>query len=593
MNVDAAPLHDADEHAVAPAAPVADVALLYDLLDRLSRAETLEAIFVVAMDAVQSSMHVERTSILLFDPDGVMRFKAWRGLSARYRATVEGHTPWSAEDRDAVAFVVPDVQADASLAPYAPVFAAEGIRALGFIPLVTQGRLIGKFMVYAPSPRSFSAGELRLAQTVASQVATAVARRFAEEAHDAARRAAEEANRAKDDFLAVVSHELRTPLSAIGGWAGLLRAQGAAVDGATLAKGLEVIERNVAAQKHIIDDILDVSRITAGKLVLERRPVDVRAEVDEVLDALREGARAKGLELRASLGEEARVVAGDPARLRQIVTNLVSNAIKFTERGGRVDVAVAGRSGEVELRVSDTGAGISDELLPHVFDRFRQGDSSTTRAHGGLGLGLAIVKQLVEVHGGHVEARSDGPGHGSTFIVRLPSLVADDADDAARADDAASADDAARADGASRADGGVDADGAADLTGLVVLVVDDHADARELARAALSSLGATVVVAGSAHEALLGAEAVSPDVVVSDLGMPGTDGIALLGMLRDKGAPLAAVPAIALSAYAGARDAERARRAGFVAHVAKPARLEILAAEIAAAARLRGPSARR
>ncbi|HEU4406959.1 MAG TPA: ATP-binding protein [Polyangiaceae bacterium] len=386
----------------------------------------------------------------------------------------------------------------------------------------------------------------------------------------AARERAEEAGRAKDEFLGVVSHELRTPLNAVLGWARLLQAGSLPAD--QQAKALEVIERNAAAQAQLIDDLLDVSGIIAGKLRLEPRPIDVAAAVGAAAEAVRPAAEAKALRFEADLDPSAGPVAGDAVRLQQIAWNLLSNAVKFTPRGGRVRARVARRGGHVELRVEDTGEGIPAAFLPHVFERFRQRDGSTTRRHGGLGLGLAIVKHLVELHGGRVWAESEGEGKGAAFTVELPLAAGPGA--AARAPAAAPL--------PSSPPG---------LAGLRVLVVDDDADARALAASVLAGCGAAVRTAASAADALAEVRRERPDVVVSDVGMPGEDGYAFVRRLRalppGEGG---ATPAAALTAYASATDRRAALAAGFQMHVAKPVEPADLLATVAALAAMPRPA---
>jgi signal transduction histidine kinase/CheY-like chemotaxis protein len=548
-------------------------ALLYVLLDRLSRAATIDEVFAIAMDVLCDALGVTRCSILLFDDDGVMRFRAWRGLSDRYRAAVEGHSPWPFGARDVTPIQVRDIHDDDELSTYAAVFDAESVRALAFIPLRHDRDLIGKFMVYDFEARTFEESEIRLAETIGWQVANAVVRLRVEAARDAALAAAEEANRTKDEFLAVISHELRTPLSSISGWASLLLEH---ADDPLVTKGLDVIARNAAAQGRIIDDILDASRLATGKLVLARAPVDVCAIVENVVDAVRLSARNKNVELVSSWADgpsRAPLMAmGDAERLTQVFSNILANALKFTRVGGAITVEVVRKGSFVNVSVTDDGAGISPEFLPLVFERFRQADSSRTREHGGLGLGLAIVQHLVHFHGGTVRADSDGLGKGSTFTVSLPSLVVASVD----------------GDGADEAAPGSEVD----LHGVRVLMIDDDDDGRELFGLGLERLGATVTVTGSAAAGLEQVAASKPDVIVSDLGMPGEDGYRFLSRLH--GMPGARdIPVIAFSAYTSPDDVDLARRAGFVAHVAKPARFDVLARAISSASRLGRPGAAR
>jgi PAS domain S-box-containing protein len=374
----------------------------------------------------------------------------------------------------------------------------------------------------------------------------------------AARADAERASRMKDEFLATLSHELRTPLNAILGWAQILRTL--PDPSPDLREGLEVIDRNARAQTQIIEDLLDMSRIVSGNIRLDVQRVDLAPVVRAAIETVRPAADAKGIRIQAVLDPLARPVSGDPSRLQQVFWNLLSNAIKFTPRGGRVQVVLERVNSHLEVSVTDTGEGISPEFLPYVFDRFRQADATTTRRHGGLGLGLAIVKQLAELHGGTVQARSDGPGQGSTFSVLLPltALHADPEDPGRRhphSGPALASDEAA----------------CAALAGVKVLVVDDEFDARALVRRLLEDCHADVRVAASADEAVRLIEAERPDVLISDIGMPGEDGYSLIQRVRASAADgVAATPALALTAYARAEDRVKAIRAGYHLHVAKP-----------------------
>ena len=371
-----------------------------------------------------------------------------------------------------------------------------------------------------------------------------------------ARKEAEEANRIKDEFLATLSHELRTPLTAIIGWSAMLR--GNKFDEATVANALETIERNAKAQAQIIEDLMDVSRIITGKLRLDVQAVELASVVAAAVDAIRPAAEAKNIRLQALLDPQAGPVSGDPSRLQQVVWNLLTNAVKFTPKGGRVQVRLERVNSHVEVTVSDTGQGIAPEFLPHVFDRFRQADMTYTREHGGLGLGLSIVRQLVELHGGTVHAESAGTGQGATFVVQLPIMAA-----------------RRQAERPERrhptAGGGAPLECPPSLAGLRVLVVDDEADTRVLLRAMLERCGSEVMTAASAAEALELFKESRPDVLVSDIGMPGEDGYALIGSVRklEEGRG-GRVPAVALTAYARAEDRVRALRAGFQVHVPKP-----------------------
>jgi PAS domain S-box-containing protein len=360
-----------------------------------------------------------------------------------------------------------------------------------------------------------------------------------------ARAQAEEANRAKDDFLATLSHELRTPLNAMVGWVNLL--QTGKLDASTAKRGLDAIDRNTRIQAQLIEDLLDVSRIITGKLVLERDVIDLVDVAQAAAEGLRAPALARQLELAVTAEAAPIPVLGDFGRLQQVVSNLVSNAIKFTEPGGRVTVRIERRDSDAVLEVTDTGRGIRPEFLPHVFEKFRQADTSTTRSHAGLGLGLAIVRRLVELHGGRVKASSEGEGHGATFTVTLALAPVAATPGTDRASD--KADDVT-------------------LDGVSVLLVDDDADSLMLAAVALEQHGARVTTARSGAEALDAMKDSVPDVLVSDLGMPELDGLELMREVRRRRGTT--MPALALTAYAMEADAERTRAAGYTMHLSKP-----------------------
>jgi signal transduction histidine kinase len=424
----------------------------------------------------------------------------------------------------------------------------------GSVEAVALPDLVLRDRVYAPALRRY-AGVNATETTVSFRDVTSERHHERERARllaseRAARTHAEQASRAKDEFLAIVSHELRTPLNAILGWTHMLRRGW--VDEAKRARALEVIERNASAQQKLIEDILDVSRITSGKLKLNSSRVSPVDAVQAACEAVRLAAEAKAIELTVDTSGCTALVMGDPYRLQQVVWNLLSNAVKFTPRGGSVTVRAESDASAVSIVVRDTGQGISKDFLPYIFDRFRQADTGTNRSHGGLGLGLAIVRHLVETHGGSVSAESDGLEAGSTFTVRLPLACADGSgsdivhDSTTRLTPAGS------------------------LGTIRVLVVDDDTDTRELVAEMLRERGAEAVTAASMSEALSSICDRPPHVVVSDIAMPTDDGYAFVERLRALGTEEGATPVIALTAFAGPQDRERALDAGFDAYISKP-----------------------
>jgi PAS domain S-box-containing protein len=366
--------------------------------------------------------------------------------------------------------------------------------------------------------------------------------------------AAESANQLKDQFLATLSHELRTPLNAILGYARML--QKSTIPADKQPRAFDVIERNAVAQNRLIEDLLDMSRITAGKVRLDPAPVPVATVLREAADGVKPAADAKGVALELDIDPFAGMVTADIARLQQVFSNLLTNAVKFTPKGGRVGVVLRYGAGSVEVRVADSGAGIAPEFLPHIFEPFRQADARFDRSHGGLGLGLAITRQLVDLHGGTIDAASDGAGRGATFTIRLPqasaALPAVDDDEAVFADTPVPTDASPRS-----------------LGGLQILLVDDEPDTLTMFRDALENAGACVRAVGNAADALRATETWRPDLLVTDLGLPGMDGYDLLQALRRRTAR-DAFPAVAVSAYASLDDRARALAVGFKVHLAKP-----------------------
>jgi signal transduction histidine kinase/CheY-like chemotaxis protein/PAS domain-containing protein len=432
-----------------------------------------------------------------------------------------------------------------------PLLKALGISSAAMVPMKARGRTVGVLsLVYNESGRHYSEEDLPLIEEIARRAATAL---------DNARlyEAAEAANRAKDEFLATLSHELRTPLTAISGWAHML--QLGIADEETSRLAIDTIMRSARAQGELIDDLLDLSRVVAGTLHLTVTTVDMASLVAEVAVAARPAADAKGLTVQVEGGLRPLLVRGDERRLRQVVWNLVSNAVKFTDAGGTIRIVPSARGNVASISVVDTGRGIAPDFLPYVWDRFRQGDSSTSRQHGGLGLGLAVVRHLVELHGGTVAVRSDGLGRGATFCFELPLA---------------------------REPAGIGAAGALTdgdlLRGRSVVLVEDDPDTRMVIATMLRQFGADVVATASVEEAVLRLEAQRPDAIVTDIAMPEQDGYALLRRVRET----SNVPIVAVSAIAtGAEDRRRALDAGFADFLRKPLEPAQLALAVSAAVR--------
>jgi len=499
--------------------------------------------------------------------------RAVNGISLRQAETIAAELRQGPAMRQNDLLAAPDASADD----------APPLRSCLSLPVSSRsGLLLGRLLLGHPQAGMFSARSERIVSAIAAQAAVALdntrlyaaATRAADErkvlldSEREARAEAERTNRLKDDFLATLSHELRTPLSAILGWAQVLRR--GTRDQADLHRGLQSIERNARAQAQLIEDLLDMNRITSDKVLLDLQPLAPASVIASAIETLRPAADAKHIAIHSSIASDAGTIMGDPGRIQQVIWNLLSNSLKFTPQGGRVDIGVRREASRLAITVADNGVGIKKDFLPHVFDRFRQADASTTRRHGGLGLGLAIVKHLVEQHGGTVTVSSAGDMQGASFTVRLPLDTP-----------AATA----------RQEGGAPS-ASPDLRGVRVLLVDDEADARELTERILRDNHAEVHSAGSVAQALQLLEQVRPHVLVSDIGMPDADGFDLLAQIRARASPDAAhLPALALTAFAQPQDRQRALASGFQAWVSKPLDPAELLAAVAqlAAARITPP----
>lgn len=485
-------------------------------------------------------------------PGALPAARAVNGISLRQADTIAAELRQGPAMRQNDLLAAPDASADD----------APPLRSCLSLPINSRsGLLLGRLLLGHPQAGMFSARSERIVSAIAAQAAVALdntrlyaaATRAADErkvlldSEREARAEAERTNQLKDDFLATLSHELRTPLSAILGWAQVLRR--GTRDQADLHRGLQSIERNARAQAQLIEDLLDMNRITSDKVLLDLQPLAPASVIASAIETLRPAADAKHIAIHSSIASDAGTIMGDPGRIQQVIWNLLSNALKFTPQGGRVDIGVRREASRLAITVADNGVGIKKDFLPHVFDRFRQADASTTRRHGGLGLGLAIVKHLVEQHGGTVTASSAGDMQGASFTVRLPL-------------DTPTA--------AARQEGGAPS-ASPDLRGVRVLLVDDEADARELTERILRDNHAEVHSAGSVAQALQLLEQVRPHVLVSDIGMPDADGFDLLAQIRARASPDAArLPALALTAFAQPQDRQRALASGFQSWVSKP-----------------------
>lgn len=657
-----------------------EVQAIYHLTDAVNRAHVIEDIYKEALDALECTLGMDRASILLFDPDGVIRFKAWRGLSDSYRNAVEGHSPWKQSETDAQPITVADVVADESLADYRAVIQGEGIRALAFIPLVSDGRLLGKFMVYYNTPHDFTKEEIQISQNIANHVAFALDRRKAEVAlqeshallqaamdagklgawewdiarnaitwtdrvyvihgmepgsfdgsleawrklvhpddwetvqsrlqkalarelpyelefrtvrpngeirwvftradivHDShgkptrltgitqditKRRRAEEAlnkqtekvnqlveelreaDRRKDQFLATLAHELRNPLAPVRNAVQILRMKGQSIPEIDWARDL--IDRQMQHMSRLIDDLLDVSRISRNKLELRKDHLDLAKVVSAVVESSRPMFQESEQELIVTLAPETIIVEGDETRLEQIFLNILDNAAKYSDKGAPVRLTVEKQNNQAVISFEDSGIGIPADKLPSIFDMFSQVEDSLSRSRGGLGIGLHLTRRLVEMHRGTIEARSEGAGKGSAFIIRLPIAAMQPASvesNPAQQDAAASA-------------------------RLKVLVVDDIVITAFSFAKMLEMTGNTVKMAHDGEEAILMASEFRPNVALIDVGLPKMNGYDVARHIRQQEWGQA-MTLIAVTGWGQEQDKRLAREAGFDRHLVKP-----------------------
>lgn len=562
-------------------------AFLAQMTERLSKsldyAHTLESVAMLAvpgvadwcaLDIVQDNAQIARLAVAHVDPAKIELAKEMR---RRYE---DSGAPYSVPYviRTGTPALISDVTDDMIVAgaqgdpERIALLRSLGLRSYLCVPLMMGGRAIGALtLATAESGRRYTDNDLRFAEDIASRAAFAVENARSYE-H------VQRANRLKDEFLATLSHELRTPLNAILGYARIAR--GGFISGDKLTRALETIERNSTALTQMVEDILDVSRIVSGKMRLNVQPVDLPVILRDAIETMKPAADAKRIRMQIITDPQVGPISGDPDRLRQIVWNLVSNAVKFTPKGGQIQLRLSRINSSVEIAVSDTGIGIASDFLPHIFEAFRQAESGTARQQAGLGLGLAIVRNLVEIHGGTVSASSDGPGTGATFRVRLPVMIVH-------------AESPPEKRIHPRQERPLSLEQLPDLSGTHVLAVDDDADALRLLAEILQAAGARVTTATSGAAALETLEATMPDVIVADLGMPVMDGFELIERLRrSDDTRLRDIPAAALTAYARSEDRAKTLQRGFEMHLAKPIDPVELVSAVTALARRRKNEAR-
>jgi PAS domain S-box-containing protein len=545
----------ANESAARNAAEAASLRLqqLQMITDEAFAQMSVDDLLGTSVKAIKLILGSDTAAILLADPIGDLIVRATEGVASDVKGlrvpNGTGFAGMIARERRPLT-----VEGDLPPSPFTYLLAKEQIQALSGVPLLADKHLLGVLCVGMRRSHSIADDDLRFMSLVGDRIAAAIERVRLYNGEKEARAQAEEANRLKDQFLATVSHELRTPLNAILGWSRMLNS--GRIDERTSKHALEVIERNARSQAQLIDDLLDVSRIISGKLRLNISPVEPLAIVDLALDAVRPAAEAKDIQLQRIYDPGTGTIPGDPDRLQQVIWNLLSNAIKFTPTGGKVSIGVQRTQTHIEFTVTDTGQGIEGEFLPYVFDRFRQADASVARAHGGLGLGLAIVRHLTELHGGTVEAQSEGEGRGATFIVRLPINVVSAAEF-----------------NANHLNKGTEVQfgNHSVLKGLRILIVDDEADSLDLMKTVLGECGAQPATARSAAEGFAAITSDPPDVLISDIEMPFEDGYTFIRKVRALSATeVSGIPAVALTAHANKEDRRRALNAGFQLHVRKP-----------------------
>jgi PAS domain S-box-containing protein len=535
---------------------------LFELVAKVNSAPSMNEIFEASIEAIIQCQNADRASILLSDAGGVMRFKAWRGISEGYRQAVEGHSPWKKGEEPQQVFINDIQEADLDEGLKKAIM-REGIRALAFIPIAYERRLLGKFMVYFNQPHSFTPEELRPAQTIASQIAFAIEREHVAQQLKHVNAELLAASRAKDDFLATLSHELRTPLNPV-----LLLASDAMNNRdlpPRVRADFNTIRKNVEMEARLIDDLLDLTRIARGKISLEKHFINLRSVLQDAIAQVQEEISQKQIVLDLKLKAALHTVFADAVRLQQIFWNLLKNAVKFTPNGGKITIETALSESKILVKISDTGIGMTPDEIAGIFNAFSQGDHAAHNGHrfGGLGLGLSISQKLTEFHSGKIIASSEGRDKGSMFTVELPLATAGEVN------------------GTSAPKPPEETPAGAPVKNIRILLVEDHEPTRTTLAGLLARRRYDVAAAATAAEARSLAMSRSFDLLITDIGLPDGNGYDLMSELCKKN-PLRG---IALTGYGMEHDVARSENAGFDAHLTKPVRIQSLEAALDATAK--------
>jgi PAS domain S-box-containing protein len=541
---------------------------LYRFTDSLHRATALEQAFDAALDCILDALQCQRAAILLFDEAGVMNFVAWRGLSEEYRRAVAGHSPWRQNAMNPQPIHIADLalaELDASLKK---AVRREGIAALGFIPLLDGGALIGKFMVYYDAPHAFADHELKLALAIARQLAYSVQAIRAQQDVYRLLGKLREADQHKDQFLATLAHELRNPLAPLRNGLALLHM--AKADQTVLERAREIMDRQVSLMVRLIDDLLDVSRVSQGVLELRKAKVDLADVLEMALETSRPELEAAGHDFAIHLPDEKLPLDGDPTRLAQVFANLLNNAARYTPPGGRVNVSALRQGALVLVAVEDNGVGIPPELRERVFEPFVQATAGSRRSHGGLGLGLSLARKLLAMHGGTIRIDGTSTEQGTRVEVQLPLASHERTEQTRHA-----------------------VCGPTTNAGsLQILAVDDNRDAAESLQMLLHQMGHRIRVVHDGAAALEAVQAIKPDAVLVDIGMPSMDGYELARRLRSR-PEYADLAIIAMTGYGQKADRDRSAQAGIDTHLVKPVEMTALEDLFAGISKLRARTASR